>query len=232
MHNKKYQLLIFDLDDTLFDYSQSEKNTINEICNFFNIIDNDCYKKYKNANKIAHEKIGVINHSNINQFREERVELFLKSVNRNDINIQDFLTKYLDFSKKGCLISGVKETISQIKNRYIVVATNGTFHPRYDKLMNSEIFSYVDKFYCSEHINFSKPSKDFFDYILQDYNISNENILIIGNDFKTDLQLAINCNVDCCLFNYKKDQLNIDIINKANIKVYLIEEFNRLLEII
>ena len=48
MHNKKYQLLIFDLDDTLFDYSQSEKNTINEICNFFNIIDNllqDCQKK-------------------------------------------------------------------------------------------------------------------------------------------------------------------------------------------
>lgn len=226
---KSYKLIIFDLDDTLFDYVQTERNAVIKTCNSVGINSlEDIYSQYKKANSFAKKEFKVLSNSNIKQFRELRAINFLSLIQRNEINPNEFIEEYLKNSTVGILIEGVKETIIKLSGISKVIATNGSNYPRWDKLKNSQISVFFDDFFSSENLKVEKPNPEFFTNILCKYNVEKEQALMVGDDFSTDIQGAINSGIDCCWFNFHKVKLDF----KLPESVIVIEKFNELLNFV
>ena len=91
----KYRLLIFDLDDTLFDYKKTEISALKKTLECLGIpYDEKYYQLYKNANNEA--KKMVDNYIlNLPSFRRHRASSFLNSINKSDVSISRFISLML-----------------------------------------------------------------------------------------------------------------------------------------
>lgn len=226
---KTYKLIIFDLDDTLFDYVQTEKIAVIKTCNLLGINSvEDIYAQYKKANGFAKKEYKVLSNTNIKQFRELRAIKFLSLIHWEGINPNMFIEEYLKNSTLGILIEGVKETLNKLSSISKVVATNGSNYPRLNKLKNSQISVFIDDFFSSENLKVEKPNPEFFTNILCKYNLEKEDALMVGDDFSTDILGAINSGIDCCWFNYRKVKIDFNLPES----VIVIEKFNELLNIV
>jgi HAD superfamily hydrolase (TIGR01549 family) len=227
----KYQLIVFDIDDTLFDYKATETSALKTVCSNYGI---DChfddiYKKYKNANNEAKVIIGGLGADNLDEFRRVRATLFLKSIGRSDISVSAFVETYLEYAACGILVDGVYETLSEITHITKVAATNGSTYPRKNKLMNSPIMPFFKAFYSSEEMDISKPNPVFFHRIVDELGFSKSQTLIVGDEWETDVEGALSSHIDVCWFNSKRRKMPIQ---NSQQQIYEINQFNQLLRIV
>ena len=226
----KYQLIIFDIDDTLFDYKATEISALKMVCSNYKI---DChfdeiYLKYKNANNQAKIIIRGLGANNLDEFRKIRAVLFLNSIGRSEISVSNFIESYLECSVFGNLIDGVYETLSGLSHVTKVAATNGSAYPRKNKLLNSSIMPFFKTFYSSEEMGISKPNPGFFQHITDELGFTRNQTLIVGDDWETDVEGALSSGIDACWFNAKKKEKPMQNFNQ---QIYEINQFNQLLEI-
>ena len=226
---KHYKLIIFDLDDTLFDYKETEKYALINACESLGItFDGDLYTQYKKANNIVQEEYKILPSDNILKFRESRAVTFLSLIVNNEINPEDFIEKYLFCSTIGILIEGVQEVLENLKGISKVVATNGTNYPRQNKLENSQIAKYFDAYFSAENLGVAKPNSEFFLKIMKQYDVFKDEVLIVGDDCSTDVHGAVQLGIDCCWFNYRQKKSDIALPDN----VYVIDKFNELNDIV
>jgi 2-haloacid dehalogenase len=225
----KYQLVIFDLDDTLFDYEETERAAVIKTCENWGIADDgSMYSKYRRANDTARIKYPDITPRNIRQFRCARAIEFLELIGRVEITADRFVERYLEYSTVGVLICGVQETLEAMEGVTKVVATNGSNFPRRNKLENSTIANYFHGYYSAEDLGVSKSNPDYFLTIIARYDVPKERILIVGDDYRLDITAAIGIGVDCCWFNYRKEKMDITVPDTVRV----IERFEDLIDII
>jgi HAD superfamily hydrolase (TIGR01549 family) len=206
---KSYRLIIFDLDDTLFDYTETERSAVIEACESFGVaLAGDLYSKYKMANDIVRGQYPKITPDNIQRFRFARAAKFLALINRSEVAPEDFVEQYLDRSTVGILISGVQETLEALEGIPKVVATNGSNYPRRNKLESSTIAKHFCGFFSAENLGVAKSHPAYFLKIIQHCDVPKEHVLIVGDDYRLDIENAINIGVDCCWFNYRKKRLD------------------------
>ena len=226
---REYKLIIFDLDDTLFDYRKTEEHAVVKACENLGVIfSGKLYSQYLKANKTARVEYKAITPNNIQKFRDSRANIFLSLINNDQINPVDFLDEYLKYSKVGVLIDGVEDTLKSLEGIVKVVATNGSNYPRQNKLENSRIAKYFDAYFSSENLGISKPAPEYFLDILKHYDVFLSNVLIVGDDYFTDVLGAINLGIDCCWFNHRNK--NIDVELPANI--YVITHFSEIIDMV
>lgn len=225
----RYKLLIFDLDDTLFDYKATEKNAVAEACKSVGLrFTESIYREYKRANikakKSIPEYIDYLEH-----FREARACYFLETYGISLDYMQVFIDTYIEASKKGALIAGIEETLLLLPPVRKVIGTNGSTTPRKDKLMNSSIAKYFEKFYSSELLGVSKPSREFFEKIAKDNCVKVRECLYIGDNWFVDIEGAVNAGMDACFINSDNDD---QIIFMQESKVLKIKTISKLVEVL
>lgn len=226
---KHYKLIIFDLDDTLFDYEETEKYAIFKSCENLGItFCGDLYATYKKANNSIRKEYGLLTSINIQQFRYARVKKFFHLINNSKINPNDFIKQYLENSTVGILIEGVQETLEKLKGVFKIVATNGSNYPRQNKLEGSAIAKYIDAYYSSETLGVAKPNSEFFLKIMKKYDVMKNKVLSVGDNYATDVQCAIELGIDGCWFNYRLKTQTFALPKN----VYIIEKFNKLINIV
>jgi 2-haloacid dehalogenase len=225
----KYKLIIFDLDDTLFDYARTEKFALIKTCDRLGIkFIGDLYSQYKKANNIVRGDYNILTSNNIKQFRNSRAIKFFSLINNIEINPNDFIEVYLKYSTEGILIEGVQETLENLEGVLKVVATNGTNYPRQNKFENSQIAKYFDAYYSAENLGVAKPNSEFFLKIIKQFNVSKDEILNVGDDYSTDIQGAFELGIDGCWFNYRHNKCTIVLPSS----VYVIGKFKELISIV
>ena len=197
------ELLIFDLDNTLFDYDQTEIFAIEAACLAQNIpFDESVYKLYKQANNWAKKELPSYI-MNLPQFRALRVCKFFELASVAGRDVEKFITDYMNASQAGVLFDDVEDEIRQLEKFRKVIGTNGSTFPRYQKLINSSIADCFDGFYSSEMLGVSKPDEHFYEVILQRETVSKERAFVIGDNIETDIYGAIKAGIDCCLIDRK-----------------------------
>lgn len=228
----KYKLIIFDLDDTLFDYQTTEMEALLKTCKELKIRyrSKETYSLYKQANNIAKASITSLrNESDFATFRLSRAKLFLANFKEQKVNAKEFVELLLKHSEQGKLIPGVYSTLKSLNDLVkFVIGTNGSTYPRLNKVKNSKIAKYISGFYSSEQLGFQKPDPNFFRTILKDYeSVNKKNVLVVGNDFNTDISGALNANIDCCYFAFKEK-----IKPESNERVMRIERFPDIMQVL
>jgi len=60
---------------------------------------------------------------------------------------------------------------------------------------------YLDKVYCFRKIGHKKPSPAFFAYVLDDLTLDASRVIMVGDDFATDVDGAVRCGIRAIWFN-------------------------------
>lgn len=222
---KKYQWLIFDADNTLFNYDVAEKYALLKTLDDFDI-------KY-NRNSII-EIYHKINHKIWMQFEQGMIksqqEIKTKRTQQlfEVLNVEKDVITFADdylynLSQNGELLENALKVISKLaKNHHLLLMTNGMTRVQKPRFAASPISQYFQHIIISEEIKHSKPSKEIFDYAFElMHQPQKESVLMIGDNLGSDIQGGNNYNIDTAWYNPKKHTLE----HNATYEIHNLLEF-------
>ncbi|MGE7835300.1 YjjG family noncanonical pyrimidine nucleotidase [Viridibacillus arvi] len=225
----KYEIILFDVDDTLFDFSKSEKNALHKTFVEFGLPTGlaDYEATYKEISMMLWRDLeqGLITLPKLGVERFKR----LFHTHELEIHADKFSSVYLGYlGKEIHPIQGAVEVCDNLSGCRLSIITNGFKDVQISRIGGSPLSNTFEHIFISEEIGFQKPEKGIFDYAFSKLQITDkEKVLIVGDSLTSDIQGGINYGIDTCWFNphYKE--------NKIGIKpTYEIHELTDLLNIV
>ncbi len=200
---KQYKAILFDADQTLLDFNQSERHAFYQTAAHWNVpCDDDLLNLYSFSNKEAwllYEQ-GILTKDRLTVYRFER--FFEKAGLNFDANEwNDFYKNKL--GNTAFLLAGAKEIIDFAhKNFDIYIVTNGISSVQHNRLKNANIKKYFKKIFISEEIGAQKPSFEFFQTVFDNIPYSKNEAIIIGDSLTSDIAGGIGYGLDTCFINW------------------------------
>lgn len=204
----KYDILLWDVDDTLLDFGYSERYAIKQcfesigreindewILRYSAI--NDSYWKRLEKGEVT--KAEVLRGRFADLFAEMNFEVEEEKLKEFQLRYQKELGNvyhYRDSSYELC------NKLKGCCRQYLV--TNGVESTQRSKLKLSGLDALMNDVFISEVIGFVKPRKEFFDACFaQIPDFSKERVLLIGDSLSSDIKGAVNAGVASCWYNPK-----------------------------
>tara|TARA_X000000368_G_scaffold418454_1_gene418150 strand:- start:3732 stop:5399 length:1668 start_codon:yes stop_codon:yes gene_type:complete len=184
-----YKNIIFDVDNTLYNYDFCHEKAINSI--FYNISnENKCNidsveKLYNEINK-THKSLTINTASSHNKYI--KIKQLLDKYNM--INYDEMHNLYWDtFYKNMNPFKGVIDFIKWNKSIGIIIGILTDYETEYqiEKLKRLDLLQYIDCIVTSEEIGCEKPSIHAFNYILMKMDATRHETIMIGDNFKKDI---------------------------------------------
>ncbi len=207
----KYKIILFDIDDTLLDFSKSEEIAISNLMKYYNIIPTKENCELYHRINIKYWKMFENKQITRNALLVERFKDFFK-----EFNIEDDFEKtnnlYFDIlSQLAYVIEGAEDLLEKLSKNYdLYGVTNGTTRVQKGRLAKTNIHKFLKQIYLSEEIGFQKPDIKYFDFVFEDIKIINkEEVLIIGDSVTSDIQGGINAGIDTVWYNPKENVSDI-----------------------
>lgn len=198
-----YSILLFDADNTLFNFDAGNRRAFSEVCRICHLTDTDeLFHAYEAVNA---EMWSAFDRGECTKdfLVVERFRLFLERaglqadpVQCNKIHLSTLATNtvLLPHALEVC------RTLAQTHSLYIV--TNAVAAVQKARLAASDLRPYITDAFISEDAGASKPSAAYFDYVFSRIpSITRENCLLIGDSPSSDLQGANNYGIPCCWYN-------------------------------
>lgn len=225
----RYDVLIFDLDDTLLDFGMTEHNAFRLLFEEYGLPNglNDYLGSYKSISKILWDDL----ENGRTTLTELKVERFKRLFIEHALDIDPVLfgQKYIEnLGKEVHMIEGVEEMFASIKDLRIALLTNGFKDAQHARVNGSALKNLFEIIITSEETGFQKPQKEIFSYALEKLQISDPTrVLMIGDSLTSDIQGGNNFGIDTCWFNPTK-KLNVTDIQPT----FEIHTWTKLAEVI
>lgn len=227
---KKYQNLLFDLDDTLLDYGTAEKHALIQLFQSLNIdatftLLSD-FKQTNIARWKQFEK-GAISWENL---MTHMFDEFIKQRCRRQVPGQATTRHFLKLlSQQPDTLPGAKQLLQNLKKRHyhIYGVTNGVQQVQAQRLQHAGLAPFFDDLFVSQTIGNQKPAKAVFDYVFTHSSAVPQASLMIGDSLSSDIQGGINAQVDTLWFNSRH------LANPTTLKpTYEVHSFKQLQELL
>lgn len=211
----KYEIIIFDADDTLFDFRKSERDAFKNTMIEFNIEYNENYhlKIYSNINTTIWKEFeyGLITQKELKIERFKRLSDKL-NINFDEVEFAKSYMKHLSFAS--FLYDDSTSLIESLhKNYRLSIITNGLTDVQNRRIRKSAIAKYFEDIVISEEVQVSKPDSKIFELALNNMKYTDKSkVLMVGDSLTSDIQGGINFGIDTCWFNPDK------ITNKTGMK--------------
>jgi len=222
----KYEMIIFDADETLFDFKKSEKVSLESTMREFNLDYEEDYhlEIYKEINAAVWKELeeGLITQKELNDLRFQRLLERLK-INKNAIDIADTYIKHL--SRSSFLYENSFDLIENLSKAYrMAIISNGLKEVQNNRLGKSTISKFFEVIIISEEVGLAKPDPAIFQLLFDRTNSPDKSkVLMVGDSLSSDIQGGINFGIDTCWYNAG------ETINQSKIKPTY--EINRLTDL-
>lgn len=232
---KKYEFLLWDVDNTLLDFKKSENYALKNAFSFFGrYIDDDTVEIYSEINDKHWKRfeLGELTQSEVlyGRFRE-----LLRVLDIKDIPLDDLAEKYQEeLGNVYYYMDDSYELCMELKNHFKqYVISNGVGCTQHHKLKTSGFSSIMDGIFISEEIGAPKPEKAFFDACFKKiHGFDRKKALVIGDSLSSDIRGANNAGVDACWYHepgvintgYKDVTYKYEITNLWQLKDILFME--------
>ncbi|WP_033541778.1 YjjG family noncanonical pyrimidine nucleotidase [Planococcus sp. CAU13] len=199
----KYDLVIFDIDDTLMDFAISEQAALQNAFMDYGLPSGfiDMHDSYRAISRILWNDLeqGKIALQDLGVERFRR--LFLE--HGTDKDPQAFSASYLDYlGKETHLMAGAVEALEGLTHSRLAIMTNGFGEVQKARLENSPIGSLFEHIIISQEAGFQKPHPGIFDYAFSKLgNPAKERTIIVGDSLTSDIQGGNNYGIDTVWFN-------------------------------
>ena len=200
-----YKWIVFDADNTLFDYDRAEKEALEQTLESQGI----------DFRAQVHQSYAEINSGLWKRFelgeltsQEIRVQRFSDLKRRWNFDYQpaEVSSFYLtQLARQSWLLSGARELLEELRNRKqfdLALATNGIADVQRGRLERSGLESYFEAVVISDEIGFSKPSERYFSILFETIgNPPRKEVLMVGDSLSPDITGGIRFGLDTCWVN-------------------------------
>ncbi len=204
----KYKYILLDVDNTLLDFSKSEKIAHRNASLKFSLpVSEETYQTYKKINAKWWKEHELLKCSR-DELVIKRFEEYLPLINATNVSPAEFNKCFLNELKyTSVLMEGATELVKYLyeKNYVIYIVTNGFYKVQKKRLENLELTKYVKDVFVSEKLGYAKPTAEFFRQVelLINDKLSGQS-LIVGDSLTSDIQGGMNIGIDTCLYNPNK----------------------------
>lgn len=204
---KKYKYLLFDADNTLFDFNECERRAFGVTFAKLGIESSDSiYDLYHHINAEIWKEFekGLIEREVL---KYERYRRLFEKLGVENVNCKEVASAYeLNLAEQALEFDGAAELLGLLSENYeIYIVTNGLAYVQEHRFEKSGFVPYIKKVYISERLGAQKPSALFFDRVIEDIGDSNRSkYLVIGDSLTSDIDGAINSSLDCCWLNHSR----------------------------
>lgn len=224
---KEHNILLFDLDNTILDFTKAENYAIRRLAQDFNItLTDDDVERYRKINSMCWHlsDSGVMSKAEILKKRFiDFFDLFEIKVDGHwcDVTYREYLTHEV------FLVDDAIEVLDElVKEHDLYIVSNGVKSTQHVRMQKANITKYFKDVFLSDEIGYPKPEKEFFDYVKSHINeMTKENTVLIGDNLFTDINGANNANIKSVYFNYFNKENNTDYK-----PVYEIKKLKEILE--
>ena len=199
----KYEIILLDADNTLFDYTKAEAAALEASFQYFNL--NFCpenaeiYRRINESLWEQHNK-GEIE---VDELKIERFRRLFKAlgVQRDAAEMGAYYLERLGDNAQ--LIDGALELCRALSTQCrLAIVTNGVSRTQRRRLDASPIKEFFEGIYISGEMGCQKPQKEYFDQVLIGMMISDKSrVLVVGDSLSSDIQGANNAGLAACWYN-------------------------------
>lgn len=185
-----YRHILFDADDTLFDFKQSEKKAFELTMKNFELSYSD--ENYQLYTKINAKMWQMLENKQIgkDELRVKRFTEYLSEINeqKDAALMNETYTRYL--AEQGILFADALDVLKQCKRLLpCSIATNGVAYVQRRRIEKAHLESYFAHLFISEELQAEKPDLKFFKKIFECLNIENpKEVLFIGDSLNADIK--------------------------------------------
>ncbi len=201
----KYPYLLFDADNTLFDFDAAEREAHRQLCEAYGLAFSEKgYQLYHRCNaglwKEFDQGLCTKEYLLVERFRRylaltgETADL--EALNRAHLRA---------LGENAVLLPGALELCRSLaENHRLYLLTNAVESVQRARFGRSAIAPCFQDVFISEAVGCGKPSRAYFDHVFQAVpGLTEGNCLLIGDSLSSDIQGANNAGLPCCWFNPK-----------------------------
>lgn len=198
-----YDIILFDLDDTLFDFTKAEQHALSEVFRAYRLDDDlQTYKThYEQISSVLWQALeqGDITLTELGSERFRR----LFAQHNLDLDAVAFNKAYLTYlGKQTELVEGAERVIHALAHKRLAIITNGYTDVQTARIANSPFSDAFEQLIISEAIGFQKPHAGIFDVAFTQLHITEKaNVLLVGDSLTSDIRGGHNYGIATCWFN-------------------------------
>lgn len=205
----RYKKLLFDVDDTLLDFSLGEEHAL----------------------QILFEDLGITNYDEAASRYIAINKVMWSAAEKGDLTIEDIITKRFDellvdynieadgvdldnrfrnhLADKDFSFDGVYDMLARLEpNHTLAIVTNGVSDMQEKRLKKSQIYDFFSHHFVSDVIAVQKPDERFFAAVEAGIpQFVKEEALIIGDSLTSDMEGGYRAGIDTCWYNRKNKAL-------------------------
>ncbi len=199
--------IIFDADDTLFDFQSAEgnaKSRINEVLQTHALDLNAFWNRF---NRVAPALFRQFADKTITreQYRFHRFADVLKGTHGRICELTSELnhTYIQEITQKIELFADAIPMLKILGEKEIeaVILTNGPSDSQRAKFKTVGLSRYIQNIYIGEEIGFFKPNREAFEYVLSDLGAANSEVLMVGDSIEDDIHGAERAGIKAVLID-------------------------------
>ena len=207
--NTRYDLLLCDADDTLFDFGKAEENAFDEACAAMGFA---ATKELLAIYSVINEALWkLLEQGGITQkeLRVRRFEQFLEAIGRTDLDAPRMAKEFADsLGRQSVPIEGAVEAVARWSRLVpVIIVTNGIAYVQHGRMERSEIRHFIRGMVISEEVGAAKPDPKMLEVGMEMAGIADRSrVLVLGDSLSSDMTAAYNAGIDACWYNPKKNE--------------------------
>jgi len=207
--NTRYDLLLCDADDTLFDFGKAEENAFADACAAMGF---EATKELLDIYSVINEALWkLLEMGGITQkeLRVRRFEQFLEKIGRGDLDAQKMSEAFVDsLGRQSVPIDGAIDAISRWSKMVpVIIVTNGIAKVQHGRMDKSEVRHYIRGMVISEEVGAAKPDPKMLEVGMEMAGVTDRSrVLVLGDSLSSDMTAAYNAGIDACWYNPKKNE--------------------------
>lgn len=201
----RYEYVLFDADNTLFDFDAAEHLALGETLERFGI-------PVTGENRAAYLAINRALWAACDRGEVERdalvVERFVRLLDRLGLEGDAAAMNdcYLDrLATHGRLLDGAEELCAALAPHCtLAIVTNGVTKAQKGRYGRSPVKRYIPHLFISQEMGVQKPQREFFDRALSALDVTDpRKAVVVGDSLSADIQGAVNAGLDSIWYDPK-----------------------------
>lgn len=202
-----YKAILFDLDNTLLNYSLSELKSMQQTVEEHGLIHKESFSWESFWNLFSEVNFNYWNGRkkygyNIYQVLEYSFQDTLKGLRLDHSESKILAQLYWNTFCTACDFEEYAMDILSLHGRYkLGIISNGIGEAQRSRLAAGGVIHFFDTLIISDEVGYWKPDKEIFDETLKRLDINRTEALFIGDSLHDDYYGAVNAGIDFCYYN-------------------------------
>ena len=204
--DRRYDVLLCDADNTIFDFNRAEKRAFEAACAFAGLT---ASPELLATYSVINERLWkLLEQGGITQsvLRVRRFEQFLAAIGRTDVDAAGMSAAFVDaLGRQSIPLDGAVEAVARWSRVLpVIIVTNGIAKVQHGRMDGSAFAPYIAGMVISEEVGAAKPDPKMIEIGMEMAGVQDRSrVLMLGDSLSSDIAAAANAGVDACWYNPK-----------------------------